>query len=371
MARKKQQILVNSVDGLIELELAEQEYKLCSNCGVYHKHVTITSNGEHFCDTCLVPTHKCVECGCFDEVGSGKHIDGDYFCADCLDRHETYCFVCGETLSTNDVISFEGKSYCRKCAERLERVHNYSYKPSPIFAGDGNRYFGVEIETEGAESSVFASEIIGDNKRFYAKHDGSLSNGIEFVSHPTSLKVWRETSSLKDFCSNATDCGFKSHQTSSCGLHIHVSKESVKREVFEKVLVFFNNNWGDIVKFTRRNTSKINRWAANNLAGVRFANRPESEKIKIVKDYRGDSRYVAINSTEYTYEFRIFRGTLKASTVLASIEFCNIVLDYCNEHNFTEVDGSTFKDLYDYANGKEEYTEFTAYVVERGILGGE
>lgn len=62
----------------------------------------------------------------------------------------------------------------------------------------------------------------------YFKHDGSLDEGCELVTHPMSpeymmsdagKKMWR------DICEAALAEGMRSHDTSTCGLHVHVSRD--------------------------------------------------------------------------------------------------------------------------------------------------
>ena len=69
-----------------------------------------------------------------------------------------------------------------------------SYKPDPIFYGKGPRYLGAELEIDGAgECSENAQEILnlanGDWELIYCKHDGSLDDGFEVVTHPMTLKL--------------------------------------------------------------------------------------------------------------------------------------------------------------------------------------
>lgn len=45
-------------------------------------------------------------------------------------------------------------------------IHDYSYKPEPIFWGQGPRYFGVELEFDGAgESTSKVKELLKFSRR--------------------------------------------------------------------------------------------------------------------------------------------------------------------------------------------------------------
>lgn len=348
-----------------------ENYKACNDCGRFFCEVTPTDMRNHYCASCLPEnTFKCDDCGKYIEGEKPKVVNGKHFCQSCFEEKYVYCEVCGKRILRSKAKRISGVYYCQSCSEQVVRVEGYSYKPSPKFHGSpsNNRFFGIEVETEGMESNLLANEIVGADKVFYAKHDGSLNDGIEFVSHPCSLDFWNTTDVLKGFCSRAVANGFKSHNTDSCGLHVHVSRESVKRETFEKVLLLINNNWSNVVKFTRRDSSRINRWAANNLSEYRLVDKSVEDKVKLVKEYRSDSRYVALNTTRSTYEFRIFRGSLKPTTIKASIQFCDIVLEYCAQNSFSTVDKATFSSLITFAKANgERYADFVAYCQEKHL----
>lgn len=47
----------------------------------------------------------------------------------------------------------EDTPICYDCHTRVSRekaIHDYYYKPTPLFRGDGPRYFGVELEIDSA-----------------------------------------------------------------------------------------------------------------------------------------------------------------------------------------------------------------------------
>lgn len=85
---------------------------------------------------------------------------------------------------------------CNRCYEGScthDYIEDYYYKPEPIFYGEGKRFFGVELEIDGAgESDSSASSVMdianGNGlEHIYCKHDGILSEGFEIVTHPMTL----------------------------------------------------------------------------------------------------------------------------------------------------------------------------------------
>ena len=137
----------------------------------------------------------------------------------------------------------------------------------------------------------------------------------------------------KEFCWNeimhkAISMGYRSHQTSTCGLHIHINRDCLSAtreeqdEVISRILYFIEHHWNEMLKFSRRSEYSMNRWAAR--YGFEKTGREILDKAK--KGNNG--RYAAVNLMNYsTIEFRLFRGTLKYNTLIAAIELVNAICD--------------------------------------------
>ena len=126
----------------------------------------------------------------------------------------------------------------------------------------------------------------------------------------------------------AISLGYRSHQTSTCGLHIHVNRSSLgethdeQDEVISRILFFVESHWAELLKFSRRSEYSMNRWAAR--YGYEKSGREILDKAK--KGNNG--RYAAVNLMNWaTIEFRLFRGTLKYNTLIAAIELVNEICD--------------------------------------------
>ena len=80
-------------------------------------------------------------------------------------------------------------------------------------------------------------------------------------------------------------------------------------------------HWEELVKFSRRTQKQLERWAAR----YGYKDSPK-EILKTAKG--GFGRYVCLNLTnDETVEFRIFRGTLKKNTILASLQLIDRICD--------------------------------------------
>ncbi len=83
-----------------------------------------------------------------------------------------------------------GQYYSSRDAAPLSGIHPYSFKPKPKFQGEGKKFIGIELEYHHCgESDSRADRIISSLAEvIYAKHDGSLNDGMEFVTHPCTPK---------------------------------------------------------------------------------------------------------------------------------------------------------------------------------------
>lgn len=275
-------------------------------------------------------------------------------------------------------------------------IHNYSYKPEPEIGYKNDREsrehltFGVELECEprndggnirmdAYELSDRIDEIPGG--RTYCKSDGSLSNGVEIVSHPGTLAHhmyamhWRQ---IQRTCEKA---GFRSHDAANSGLHVHVgraqlgSTDAERNDVTRKVQVLFALYTAELTRFSRRRRSCLEQWAPINGLGttpdairhVSSGSRLASWAFTHVPAYRSNhnDRYTAVNVTNSaTVEIRIFRGTLKRDTLIAAIQLVSNVFEYAMAHDWADIPASTWADVAAY----KPHKELVNYMIARGLL---
>lgn len=117
------------------------------------------------CPDCLEEhTVICSHCGqriwASDNAGDSNRS----LCQDCCDAYYLYCAQCGCLLSIDEAYIDDDNDYvCADCyhrAQNSQAIHNYNYKPAPIFYGTGDRYFGVELEIDrGGEDSAAARAL--------------------------------------------------------------------------------------------------------------------------------------------------------------------------------------------------------------------
>lgn len=275
--------------------------------------------------------------------------DDNYsLCEDCYESYYTSCENCGAIIANDDAYyldDYDEYPYCYNCYHRelsCRKIHDYSFKPNPIFYGENGRYFGVELEVdEGGCDEDNAEEIlyITNNRtedRLYIKKDGSLDEGMELVSHPMALVYHKQVMPWKEIMKKLVSMGYRSHKTDTCGLHCHINRTAFGKdrdeqdEVIARIIYFVEHHWAELLRFSRRTQYQMERWA--NRYGMK--NKPK-ELMDDVKS-RCSNRCTCVNIQNYnTIEFRIFRGTLKYNTFIATLqlidEICDVALSLSDE----------------------------------------
>ena len=188
-------------------------------------------------------------------------------------------------------------------------------------------FYGVELEIDKGGEEESNAQILLDiantnGQKLYCKHDGSINDGFEIVSHPMSLDYHINNMNWLNVFEKAVQMDYRSHNTSTCGLHIHCSRSAFGKDYDEqeraigRVVFFVERHWNELVKFSRRTLENLNHWAAKYAT---ISNTTE-ETYQKAKDKRM-GRYVAVNLENYnTIEFRLFRGTLRYKTFIATLQ---------------------------------------------------
>ena len=308
-----------------------------------------------------------------DEDDIGYREDSVILCRHCYQNEYTHCANCGRLILIENAYStdYNDEYYCCDCYYNDEPepayhdrvIHDYGYQPEPIFYstdkdlvsftdsnGDSTvilspltRYMGVELEIDCAgEDDESAEEILSESnydgiERLYIKHDGSLNEGMELVTHPMTLDYHCTVMPWADIVHRARALGYLSHQAMTCGLHVHVNRNSFGTDEYRqdvciaRILYFFEKHWEELLKFSRRTPRQLERWAA------RYGLKEQPKEIldHAKKGYHG-GRYMCVNlQNRNTIEFRMFRGTLKYNTIIATLQLvtkiCDLACDLSDE----------------------------------------
>lgn len=380
-------------------DCATENYVTCSVCGTFHKKEELDElcgEEQYICHKCLAEKEDnmpiCMICG---RPIYGPYISDDFehFVGRNCQYQVTRCEACNKIILDRESRYIDGDTLCRSCAENIPENHinSYNYKPCPDFGvglGETRSNFGgygleLEVEPDRHDNPMdedryadrrLAEEITEWNSKVYCKHDGSLSSGgFEMVTHPCTLKYHREVFGWEVLTSKATKAGFRSHDAQNCGLHIHASRTLFGDDTREqeltiaKVIILFNKFYDEeLLKFSRRKERELSSWARRNTADILEGDSPAqiSEKLK---DQRRAGRYYSVNlCNEHTVEFRIFKGTLKANTILASIELMDLFIHYAKTHSVKECLETAWAILTTWSS-ETEYPELVEYLEEKNL----
>ena len=354
---------------------------VCELCHEKHPRSALrVFDGKQLCLSCLESlTVLCDHCGrrvwAEQDFGDG----GLHLCQGCREDY-AYCRDCGQLfpfsrlhyLNDDDDDGYCEQCYCSHTSDGV--IQSYYYKPIPIFYGEGKRFFGVELELdEGGECDDKAGQLLNacaykGLKLLYIKHDGSLSDGMELVSHPMTLAFHQREMPWRDVFREAVRMGYTSHQARTCGLHIHVNRtafgdtEQEQEDVIARILYFVENHWNELLRFTRRTRNQMEQWAA------RYGRKDDPKAVLDHAKRNEFERYKCVNLTNTeTIEFRMFRGTLKWNTFLATLQMVNRICDVALYLSDQEVQDLTWTD---FSAGCTE-PELVQYLKERRLYVNE
>lgn len=315
------------------------------------------------------------------------------YCDDCA--KETYtCSACGEKHVAVDVKYVENKDgtkLCVKCMRSESRHHDsnwkdYSDKPSPKFFGEG-RYYGCEVEVEyNSENEDLFSK--SDTARYlssqydhlYFKNDGSLNNGVEVITYPCTIDYHKDnTTKVLKTLDQLEYIG-----DTTCGLHIHVSKDVFGDTIEKKAtnigkLLMISIEFYEQLKAISLRT-KFDYCTKNNRPGEREESEDyfpisrlaligstvgnivptfEEEALSYFKHFfTVGSRYKVINLYyRPTVEFRLPQCVLNPNEYMAFLQLYDVMVDIA----ISDIDfrGKDFLDLF---MGK--YSELDEHIVK-------
>lgn len=327
---------------VLEHEEEQEEMVTCEKCGCsIHQDDAYWHDNTCMCEDCFDDsTVECSRCGHRIWNSDDYGDETISLCQRCHDNYYTHCESCNNLIHIDDAYYSESSDsyYCCDCHEdhydededENNYIKSYSYKPTPIFYGGAwdskTLFLGVELELDIAgEDSHNAKEILNIANDYvehiYIKHDGSLSHGFELVSHPASLAYHQDTLPWGKIFDAALNMGYRSHDTSTAGLHCHVSRSALgstyedQEDTIARILFFIEKFWPQMLVFSRRTEENINRWAR------RYGLMDDVKTtLQNAKDNNA-GRYVCLNlQNRSTIEFRIFRGTLKYNSFIAALQ---------------------------------------------------
>lgn len=332
------------------------------NIGERYRYPSIyTIDCDNFCASCFDEAkdnndvYYCVRC---EEYTYEAHSwDGEPYCESCYDQVINYCHSCDENYHV------DSGHYCpdddSDDSDDDSLIHNYGYKPAPEMFGNGKYYLGFELEVEahnhsrhdGAEK---AQNILSHHA--YMKEDGSLNDGFEIVTHPHTLEAYNANFKW-NFLSELQRMGFRSWNTSTCGLHVHVSRTAfdpvygIRTPTRKEIVLRRQAHELRFTKLIYDNQRQVERIAGRSSHYSSFEDKGNLVS-KVKHGYQGNGRYAAVNTENHaTLEVRVFRGSLKESRVRSALEFVHAAVEYTRDLKVNS------------KNNALAWSKFVAYVV--------
>lgn len=320
---------------------------------------------------------QCDDCNSLEHQDDMRYAyDGDRaICESCCDRNyhwsdyrDTYIHDDDEDEDDNGLIGEYHSS-----SERLEHIPSLHDKhKNPIYLG-----LELEMETNGSDRYTKAEQLLnaigryndGKNSHQYCllENDGSLDDGFEMVTGWTGLDVHEQQ--LKFFENPFT--GMRSHDTRTCGLHIHICKTGMSMSHASKLILFINESGNQkLIRSIARRENPDYAKIKNKKADYRWLRdaKESSTNTKYQLMQLNADRYEALNfKNSNTVEFRMFKGTLKYSTIMACLEFTYASWHFARD---TGLQNLTTNDFLAYISKPSQLktTKFLrAYLQEKGF----
>jgi len=353
------------------------DYSQCSDCDKWVKNDNTieTHNGDFICEECQENYFICYGCDTWHHLDD-CNMYGDYcYCDRCFRNNFARCQGCRQFFPNEELYysEREEEDFCIDCLPPDEEeednngsIHSHDYKPFPVFHGKAKYFFGIELEIENKKQSISNGEAAYNTESglFYCKEDGSLSYGFEIVSQPFSWREWEK--SIKQKYEHTfiylRNNGFVSYDTTTCGMHIHISKSRFTTYHLYKLLNFFysHNPHNDqfILDVSQRESSRLDRWSKLSMP---------DRLAYVAKEKDHGDRYCAVNlQNEYTVEFRIFRGTLDHNSFCKNVEFIKAVCDFTEINKLKDI---TIENFIMYViEYKKEYKNLHNFLIKKGYI---
>ena len=322
---------------------------------------------------------QCNDCNTIDYDDNGSTAYDDYWvCSSCLDDSYVYSDN-RDTYITQDDYDEEQEEEEREednrggiIGDRHDNKNVLGHIPSAFDNRKPSVLMGMELEVEvGSDHSRAdkAEELYDeikwatpDHQYIFIEDDGSLSHGFEIVTGYTGLDVHADM--LKFF--KTPWRGVRSHDTKTCGLHVHIDKKDVSLFHACKMVFFINdsNNQKLIRDIARRSNHHY----------AKIGNKKAS--YQWLKDARGydnplnrlnDDRTEALNfQNPNTIEFRLFKGTLRYETIMACLEFTYATWFFCRDTGVSELTSAKFIEFICQPNQRKDTKYLRTYLKEKG-----
>jgi hypothetical protein len=289
----------------------------------------------------------------------------------CVNRYR----VCRRRARSTRSRSYSYGSLYGRSSQYQHVVHSYSHKPTPRFKVGGGEdstaraFFGVELEVDQRSNGNLEPAAVPDvaHPLFYCKHDGSLNNGVELVSHPGTRKWWEEQrGNIEAILLRLSQMGWRSHEVRTCGMHVHLSNTAFESSMHMYRFLHLVYRYPDLALLvSQRERARLNQWATLSYNKKPALKSKAELRLKGREWERADSggHYDGVNKTSHTFELRIFNGTLNPKRFYKNLQYAWAALAFTADTlNLRHVNAARFVA---WVNERaEQYPDLAAFFAE-------
>lgn len=236
----------------------------------------------------------------------------------------------------------------------MPKIHSCAYRPKHRklkMKWENSLHMGLELElnhislgwnNDREEDLKEVDKVIKSNSQyvrpFYYKEDGSLDNGVEFVSRPMTLQYIHNRVNMNEileFIKKKTQ--FKSQD--NCGIHVHLDRSFFSDTDIEKMRIFFSMNKESLSKFSRRKQSNLDRWAQfeKGYSIKEFLHGSAKPEHHYIEHQRNFACSLATHTAKKTIELRLFASTINHKRLVSIFQFCDALGYFMKSHSIVAV----------------------------------
>ena len=351
----------------------------CTDCGtlISTRHA-LHPGGHYYCADCVEDGladgrfGECDDCGAILPEDRLRFLDGldRTVCRQCRSDHYARCPRCGDYGCTDDMrwSDYDGAYYCDECydesADLIAQYH--SQNKVTRFLGEGAHHHGIEIEMECRSDhgdAASTARSLWPDEAVCFERDGSLDDGFELITNApfTSeyLRSHREQVAAALASLIANEC--RSHNTSTCGMHIHTSWSALGTLKAEQ-----DYNSTKLALITERFPEDMDKLARRR--PTHYCPKLDTTDPLRIEATKGNVRGAWNFQERDTFEFRHPRGTLNVDTVYATLELVDALVRAATRLSIERIQkAKTLAEVLRAGNGGRIRAELLAYMERRGV----
>lgn len=356
----------NDPDSLMDFMNSSEYHGICMDQSTY----------DFFYEKFNIETNTCEDCDNIHHHNDSHYAyDGDrVLCESCITNDYYYHDRTGQYVHNEDenYSSDDDEDEDSVIRDYHSSKHILGKIPSAFDKRKSQVFMGLELEMEVTRdyNKEDKAQMILDNLQYYRaddgtqytycslEHDGSLNDGFEMVTGYTGLDVHEKQ--LAYFKKPLR--GLRSHDTSTCGLHIHIDKRNMTLNHATKLILFINDSGNQkLIKTIARRTSSRFAKIANKKADynwLKSAKRSSDPLCALNED-----RYESLNfQNDRTVEFRLFKGTLKYESIMACLEFTYASWFFTKDYGYQDLTIEKFLEFIAMPENKSDTKYLRAYL---------